>query len=450
MVKVFAVQKRPASDRVKRRYNVRYTIDGRHRGKAFPTKAEAERYRSELLKAVHAGVRFDEATGEPESWLLPLSDVKVHEWVRRWLAAQWPEWQPRTRSSTTEALSRFVALSVTGRAAVPEDLRHYLQKALRPDAAIAPRPDLEQWLDRNALTLADLTQDRVRDIADKMRLKLDGTPLAPKTSNRYRINCHDCVLSAVEAGAIPFDPWPRRKKTSGRKKVASAKRTVQVRQLPGPAVMARAIAAMAPMNAAGTKYMNPRSRMYQVMTAVAYYAGLRPSEVVMLRVRSLLLPDGPGWGHIDLTEADIDWDVPGEPKTGPRVVPIPPVLITMLREWIDYRELTDPDQLLFRTSNDARPGESTWGRAWHRALKEVGQPPLRPYDCRHAAATTWLRAGVPLGEVARRLGHSVQTLVSTYVGALEGDEEVGNARIEAALADQVSTSEREPALAATG
>jgi integrase len=54
-------------------------------------------------------------------------------------------------------------------------------------------------------------------------------------------------------------------------------------------------------------------------------------------------------------------------------------------------------------------------------------------DCRHAAATTWLRAGVPLGEVARRLGHSVQTLVSTYVGALDGDEALGNARIDAVL-----------------
>ena len=59
---------------------------------------------------------------------------------------------------------------------------------------------------------------------------------------------------------------------------------------------------------------------------------------------------------------------------------------------------------------------------------------MRVYDCRHAAATTWLRAGVPLGEVAKRMGHSVETLVSTYVGALEGDETIANDRIAAALA----------------
>jgi len=58
---------------------------------------------------------------------------------------------------------------------------------------------------------------------------------------------------------------------------------------------------------------------------------------------------------------------------------------------------------------------------------------MRIYDCRHAAATTWLRAGVPLGEVAKRMGHSVETLVSTYVGALDTDEELANTRITAAL-----------------
>ncbi|MCU4185797.1 hypothetical protein K6U06_15615 [Acidiferrimicrobium sp. IK] len=41
--------------------------------------------------------------------------------------------------------------------------------------------------------------------------------------------------------------------------------------------------------------------------------------------------------------------------------------------------------------------------------------------------------GVPLGDVAKRMGHSVETLVSTYTGALEGGEPLANERIEAAL-----------------
>ena len=168
------------------------------------------------------------------------------------------------------------------------------------------------------------------------------------------------------------------------------------------------------------------------MTAVAYYAGLRPSEVVMLRPRALALPIE-GWGRINVTEADISFDESGEPKTGPRTVPIPPALVTILREWIDENGFKAPDVLLFRTTGGKRPSPSNWGRAWHRALAAIGQEPLRVYDCRHAAATTWLRAGVPLAETARRLGHSVDTLVSNYVGALDDEEHVGNTRIESLL-----------------
>jgi hypothetical protein len=35
---------------------------------------------------------------QPESWLPQGDEVRVHSWARRWLAEQWPEWQPRTRN----------------------------------------------------------------------------------------------------------------------------------------------------------------------------------------------------------------------------------------------------------------------------------------------------------------------------------------------------------------
>jgi len=113
-------------------------------------------------------------------------------------------------------------------------------------------------------------------------------------------------------------------------------------------------------------------------------------------------------------------------------VAIPPELVEMLRRWVEDRGI-GRDERLFRTRNGNRPAASNWSRAWQRALRQVGHEPLRVYDCRHAAATTWLQAGVPLGEVARRLGHSVETLVSTYVGALAGDEALANEKIETAL-----------------
>lgn len=287
---------------------------------------------------------------------------------------------------------------------------------------------MERWLGRHALSLDALTREECVRMDRALAMRVDGrTPLAANTANRYRTTVHACVLAAVDAGALPADPWPRRSRARSTRKVARVSRRVDGRSLPDPDRMAQALAAL--------RNHQPASRQYHVMTSVAYYAGLRPSEIVMVRKGSLVLPEE-GWGRLDVTEADIDFDEPGEPKTGPRSVPIPPTLVERLAAWVEHRELTAADDLLFRTSTGSRPSTSNWNRAWHRALEQVGLPKLRVYDCRHAAATTWLRAGVPLGETARRLGHSVDTLVSTYVGALESDEAIGNARIDAMLSSR--------------
>ncbi|MGH9132110.1 MAG: tyrosine-type recombinase/integrase [Acidimicrobiales bacterium] len=179
----------------------------------------------------------------------------------------------------------------------------------------------------------------------------------------------------------------------------------------------------------------PASLKYQMMTCVMCYGGLRPSEVVMLRAKALELPEA-GWGRISVTEADVGVvgkDEPGEPKTGPRSIPIPPSLVARLRTWIDEHHFSG-DDLIFRTAKGTRPTASNWARALQRATRAAGCSSLRVYDCRHFAATSWLDAGVPLGEVAKRMGHSVQTLVNTYVGAMSGDEAIANQRIEAGMA----------------
>ncbi len=306
----------------------------------------------------------------------------------------------------------------------PDGLRVYLQTALGPSASAKREKKYEQWMTKNCLSVGALDRECIANIDRHLATKLDGTPMAATTANRNRTVARACVHAALEAGAISADPWPQRSRARAQRKVARTKRSVDIRSLPSPAVMAKAIDAIITSQ--------PASRTYRVMTAVAYYAGLRPSEVAMLRIKSLALP-GEGWGRIDVTEADISFDEPGEPKTGPRSVPIPPVLVEMLKTWLTEINRSAPDDLIFRTRNGTRPSASNWGRSWHRALKSIGHRPLRVYDCRHAAATTWLQAGIPLGETARRLGHSVETLVSTYVGALDDEQHLANQRIEAML-----------------
>ena len=321
-----------------------------------------------------------------------------------------------------EALAKFISLAVRQRASPPPGLRRYLHSTLSPSAENEREAVFEEWLVKNCLQLDELDLECVAELDRQLGLKLDGSLYAANTASRIRIVCRACIHAAVAAKAITDDPWPARSWSRTRRKVSRKRRGVEVRRLPSPANMARAIDAI--------RSRDPASGTYRVMTAVAYCAGLRPSEVVMLRMRALDIPRTSGWGQIQVTEADISFDEPGEPKTGSCTVPIPPVLVSILREWIEDGGFTSPDALLFRTRGDKRPLASSWGRAWHRALAETGQERLRIYDCRHAAATTWLRAGVPLAETARRLGHSVDTLVANYVGVLEDEEQIANQRIE--------------------
>jgi integrase len=340
------------------------------------------------------------------------------------VAEEWQDWAPRTRRSIVEALGRFLPLVSDPKAPEPPSgLRAHVQDALPPDAR-SHDGESESWLSRLGLSLGELDRELLADVDRRLGLGDAGEPLAASTAGRYRKIARTCIRRAVELERLPSDPWPPTPKGRSRRKARRKRQAVDIRRLPDPETMAATILAI--------RSHQPGSRAYQVMTAVSYYGGLRPSEVVMLRPRALRLPVE-GWGAINVTEADDGWDEPAEPKTGSRPVPIPPDLVRLLSTWVHDHNLGS-DDLLFRTRTGRRPTESNWGRALKRALRTVGREPMRVYDCRHACATTWLRAGVPHGVAAQWLGHSVETLVSTYVGALDGDEAAAKELIDTALA----------------
>lgn len=426
-VQIFGLQKRPQTKKNKRPWVVRWAVDGRQRSRAFPTKAEADRVRMLLANAQHHGELFDDDTGEPLSWRPAERGMTVYAWSKRWLAEQWPEWQPRTRDSAVEAIARFVPLAVSSIAPpAPVGVRAHLKIHMRPGAPIRADDPYEEWLDAWSLPIEELDRSTLAEVDRLLGIGDSGQQLAASSSGRFRKVARSRIRRAVDLEVLASDPWPPAPRGRALRKAARVTKRIDTRVLPDPATMAAAIEAMASHQ--------PASRTYQLMTAVMYYGGLRPSEVVMLRPRALHLPVD-GWGRVDVREADISFDEPGEPKTGERSVPIPPVLVAMLRLWLTSHDFAS-DELVFRSRTGPRPHPSNWSRCWQLALSKVGHTSLRVYDCRHAAATTWLSAGVPLGEVARRMGHSVETLVSTYVGALGGDEQLANQRIEAVLAEE--------------
>jgi len=430
-IRIFNLQDRTSNPAARSPYIVRWRVDGQDYSEAFPTRPQADRYRARLLVARADGEHFDPRSGEPVSWSPAGEDTPVHAWARRWTAEQWDEWAPRTRKAYCYSLARFLPLvCAPGAPPPPKGLRKYLRDTLPPDADIDERDPCERWLDRWCLSLGDLTRENLAEVSRKLGVGDRGQTLASASASRYRRESHSCIRRAVDLEFLPVDPWPPTPKGRNRRKVHRARKTVDIRRLPDPAAMVSIIDHM--------RSHQPGSRTYQAMTAVVYYGGLRPSEVAMLRPRALILPDDPGpesnagWGYVEVTEADDGWDEPVEPKTGDRRVPIPPRLVRLLRDWVREHHL-GPDDLLFRTRCGNRPSESNWARAMKRACELAKHRRIRVYDGRHAAATTWLKAGLPLGDTARRLGHSVETLVSHYIGALDGDETSGNKLIDAVL-----------------
>lgn len=86
------------------------------------------------------------------------------------------------------------------------------------------------------------------------------------------------------------------------------------------------------------------------------------------------------------------------------------------------------------------PGHCGDAAEWEEA-REYALPPERvvsplagrPYDLRHACITRWLNAGVPIAEVARRVGNSPEVIHRRYHGCIDGHEEAANAKITRAL-----------------
>ncbi|MEU0282335.1 hypothetical protein [Streptomyces sp. NPDC006195] len=180
-----------------------------------------------------------------------------------------------------------------------------------------------------------------------------------------------------------------------------------------------------------------------------YDAAMRPAEVIHLQKTQCRLPTS-GWGLLNLkgvvVTAGKEWTDDGavheihslkrRAAKATRPVPIPPVLVRMLREHIRTFGVA-PDGRLFRDAAGKYIDASAYGITWGRAREAV--PTLdehaldlakRPYDLRHAGISFWLACGVEPAECARRAGQSIQDLFRYYAKFLAEARNHANTLIE--------------------
>ncbi|WP_344444296.1 tyrosine-type recombinase/integrase [Kitasatospora nipponensis] len=268
---------------------------------------------------------------------------------------------------------------------------------------------------------------------------LDGSKSSPHTVRRKRAIFHNALGYAVEARRLSSNPlsdvqWtpPAAAEAVDPVVVANPK---QVRKL-----------------LEGVAQQGKRGQHLKAFFGCLYHAGMRPGEAVWLRKANCHLP-ATGFGLLSLDgsrpRVGSSWTDNGRPhderglKWRPakdtRPVPIPPELVTMLREHIEAHGIA-PDGRLFRTSRGGLVQESGYGVAWKRAREAALTPeqatsPLanRPYDLRHAGVSFWLNSGVDPAECARRAGHSIAVLLRVYAKCLDVAPEAANRRIAEAL-----------------
>ncbi|MEV8287832.1 tyrosine-type recombinase/integrase [Streptomyces niveus] len=453
-VQVWSVDKRP--DRSKP-FRLRWRVGSQTFSKSFRLKAQADGRRSELMAALRSRDQFDTETGLPGSEVRELNSATWYVHARAYMAMKWPDVSAKHRASIADALATVTPALVSDSrgAPAPNVLRRALYAwafRLAKDSigvwqfrTVVEEPPEDvaaalTWIERKSVKVAELDSAPLLRLAlTALSLKTDGTTAAPNTvrrklpvfSNalRYAVECE--LLTAVPLSKVDWSP-------------PETDDEVDFRFVPGPSLARRLIASV------GTQ--GRRGEHLEAFFGCMYYAAMRPAEVTDLHLRDCTLP-AEGWGELLLsgskprvgsgwTDTGESFDTRGLKKRArktTRPVPIPPVLVAMLREHLKKFGAAK-DGRLFRASRGGHVLSKEYGEIWqaarHAVLEEWEVPtPLAeyPYLLRAACVSLWLASGVGPAEVARRAGHSIAVLFRFYARVIHGSQSSTNAQIERAL-----------------
>lgn len=451
-VRIWSIRKRPSKVAP---FQLRWQVDGDEHQEKFATKTLADARRAELLTATRKGEPFDTETGLPVSEVRERNRTNWYTHARTHVALKWPTAAAKHRASIAESLTiATMALCPAGKGRPEEDVlrRALYQWAFNAGRAGQEPPEAEAkalaWVERNAPAVVDLdSAKRMRTVLEHLAKRQDGKPAAANTFRRRRAVLSNCLRLAVEHELLPGNPLLRVH--------WETPKTVEELDVRSVATPAQARALLDAVRAQG-----PRGTHLVAFFACIYYAAMRPEEVSMLSAEQCELPTE-GWGRLMLAGARPQvgsaWTDDGKPyeerqlkhraRRAIRPVPIPPVLVALLRDHLAAFGVP-ADGRLFSAVRGGPIRSQEYGAVWKEARRKALSPaqvasPLAhiPYDLRHACVSFWLRSGVSLAETARRAGQSVAVLQRYYAKVLDGEEAKMNALIEQGLAEHDGEAE---------
>lgn len=421
-------------------YEVRWQVEGRTRGRTFTTKALADGFRSGLLVAARNGEPFDVETGEPASRRrFAAQPTTWWSWMLEYVDLKWPSLAPSSRRSLAEGLLAVTQAMLPASAAGPsvEDVatvvRGWACNSLRRAQGTPPPEwvDTIDWLEAHSVTVSALDDPALtRAVLDSLAKRRDGTIAAATTIARKRAVFFNAMEHAVECQLLTSNPLDRVRWRAPRPKTA-----LDPRDVVSPALAAALLQAVAAQGRTGQHLV--------AFFGCMYYAALRPSEALALRVDDLVLPASDAqWGEllVSRNNPQVSGSWTDEGRRAPRQlkhrargdvrrVPVAPQLVALLRAHLAGLGAAHGEQL-FRGAHLAHVQQATYTTIWRRARLTVLSEEQRasglvrrPYDLRHSAVSTWLAAGVDSVRVAEWAGHSVEVLHRVYAHVLPGGHE---------------------------
>lgn len=165
--------------------------------------------------------------------------------------------------------------------------------------------------------------------------------------------------------------------------------------------------------------------MYGSLAVFAADSALRPEEWIARRAD---VDRAQGVVRVERTIVDGEEKPHGKTTRSRRSVPLSSRALAALDEL--PAQLHSP--LLFPAPQGGPIRLDNWRkREWIPALYAAGVEYRRPYALRHTAISHWLAAGVPIFDVSRYAGTSLQQIEKTYGHLVAGSVESARARIDA-------------------
>lgn len=433
-------------------YTVRWVVNGRTFQETYDGEKLAEGRHAELLSKQRRGEAFDVERGLPVTELARVlaeeadqvqqdSSITWYEHCVSYVERRHKWLSGNSRRSVADTLATVMPALLPHAAGRPSAkalrlaLYQWAFDKNRRDREELP-PEVEgilEWVARHSPTAESLADpDTVLKALEAIGTTLDGGRAAPNTVARKR-GVLSSVLGFGVGTFLDVNPLPAATKRWNPPKGTSVE-SIDPRVVINPDQAVSLFAAIRTLQPSGPRLV--------AFFGCLYYAGLRPSEAVELRLENLESLDSEEEATLVLTRsgatAGRTWTDSGNRRDDRglkwrsdreiRRVPCAPELALLLRAHIEEFGVTD-DGRLFRGLYGGDLSDSVYERVLKRARKEAftaadAASPLarRPYDLRHACLSSWLNEGIDPPQVAAWAGNSVRVLLAVYAKCVSGRE----------------------------